>query len=114
MKRSLAANKILSNKLGKHSICDAIITPSPGKVPFEIAKKYVEGGYVVTDQEVCDAMRIAYHNFKLVTEPGGAVALASVFKPNFKPFGQDIIVILSGGNVDETLFSSILAQKLEA
>ena len=80
---------------------------------FEIVKKYVKGGYVVTDQEVCDAMRIAYHNFKLVTEPGGAVALASVIKPDFKPLGQDIIVILSGGNVDETLFSSILAQKLD-
>ncbi len=113
MKRSLAANKILSNKPGNHSICDAIITPSPGKVPFEIAKKYVNGGYVVTDQEVCDAMRIAFRYFKLVTEPGGAVALASAFKPNFKPLGQDIIVILSGGNVDETLFSSVLTQRLE-
>ena len=108
MKRSLAANKILSNKIGNSSICDAIMTPSPGKLPFEIAKKYVQGGYVVSDDEVCNAMRIAYHYFKLVVEPGGAVALASTLAEDFEAIGNDVVVLLSGGNVDEAFFASIL------
>ena len=111
MRRSLAAQKILSNKTGAFSICDAIVTPSPGKLPFDIAKKYVKGGYVVSDKEVCEAMRIAYDYFKLVVEPGGAVALASAIARNFKPMGKDVVVLLSGGNVDETLFASILEKR---
>ncbi len=107
MKRSLAANRIMSNEPGNHSICDAILTPSPGELPFEIAKKYVQGGYVVSDEEVRDAMKIAYQYFKLVTEPGGAVALASALAPDFEPMGSDVVILLSGGNVDETIFSSI-------
>ncbi len=110
MKRSLAANKILSNKPESSSICDAIMTPSPGKLPFEIAKKYVQGGYVVSDKEVCDAMKVAYQYFKLVVEPGGAVALASALAVDFEAIGNDVIVLLSGGNVDEDFFASILQE----
>ena len=108
MKRSLAANKILSNSAGNHSICDAIVTPAPGELPFDIAKRLVTGGFVVSDEEVCDAMRAAYHYFKLVVEPGGAVALASALKKGFEPLGNDVVVLLSGGNVDEKFYASIL------
>ena len=111
MKRSLAANRIMKNRPGGNSICDAILTPSPGELPFSIAKKYVQGGYVVSDDEVCSAMKIAYKYFKLVTEPGGAVALASALTSDFEPMGNDVVVLLSGGNVDETLFSSVLRNK---
>ena len=111
MKRSLAAKKILFNKPKTSSICDAILTPSPGVLPFEIAKKYVEGGYVVCDEAVCAAMRIAYHHFKLVVEPGGAVALATALAQDFEPMGNDVVVVLSGGNVDEDIFASILRKK---
>ena len=108
MKRSLAAHKILSNPAGNHSICDAIVTPAPGELPFEIAKRLVTGGFAVSDDEVRDAMRAAFHYFKLVVEPGGAVAFASALKKGFEPLGSDVVVLLSGGNVDETVFASIL------
>ena len=108
MKRSLAARKILSNPSGNHSICDAIVTPAPGELPFEIAKRLVTGGFTVSDEEVCNAMRTAFHYFKLVVEPGGAVAFASALSKGFEPLGSDVVVLLSGGNVDETVFASIL------
>ena len=111
MKRSLAAGKILSNPAGNHSICDAIVTPAPGELPFEIAKQLVTGGFTVSDKEVCDAMRAAFHYFKLVVEPGGAVAFASALSKGFEPLGSDVVVLLSGGNVDETVFASILQKK---
>lgn len=111
MKRSLAANKILTNKPGNHSICDAIVTPSPGELPFEIAKKFVTGGFTVNDEEVFHAMRVAYDCFKLIVEPGGAVAFASAIKKGFDPSGNDVVVVLSGGNVDEMLYASILQKK---
>ena len=108
MKRSLAARKILSNPAGNHSICDAIVTPAPGELPFEIAKRLVTGGFTVSDEEVCNAMRTAFHYFKLVVEPSGAVAFASALSRGFEPLGSDVVVLLSGGNVDETVFASIL------
>ena len=108
MMRSLAANKILSNPAGNQSICDAIVTPAPGELPFEIAKQLVTGGFAVSDEEVCNAIRVAFQYFKLVVEPGGAVAFASALRKGFEPLGSDVVVLLSGGNVDQTVFTSIL------
>ncbi|MBT5575485.1 threonine/serine dehydratase [Alphaproteobacteria bacterium] len=108
MARSITAKKIMVNAPGNYSICDAIVTPSPGKLPFQIAKEFVRGGFSVSDDAVCDAMRVAYRYFKLVVEPGGAVALASALQSDFTPVGDDVIVTLSGGNVDERVFARIL------
>ena len=51
-KISLTNKKIISNKPGFHSICDAIITPQPGQLTFPINLKTLSGGIVVEDDEV--------------------------------------------------------------
>ena len=59
------------------SICDALLAPEPGDVTFPLAKSVLGPGVVVTDDEVLDAMEVAFREFKIVVEPGGAVALAA-------------------------------------
>ena len=51
-KISLLNKKIISNKPGFNSICDAIITPQPGNLTFPINLKTLAGGIVVEDHEV--------------------------------------------------------------
>ncbi len=111
-KRSLAGGAIVANAPGTRSICDAILTPQPGKITFAIGQKLLSGGYAVTDDQVREAMRLAFRYLKIVVEPGGAAALAvSLFRldPDIKR--RRVGVIVSGGNVDAGMFADILAGK---
>lgn len=106
--RSLAAQKRVSNETGHGSICDAILTPTPGEITFEINRKLVTGGLSVTDSEVRDAMRFAFNTLKMVVEPGGAVTLAAVLNGHVDTKDKVTAITLSGGNVDSAVFGAIL------
>ena len=106
--RSLAAGEILSNSQTTGSICDAILTPAPGALTFPIMKAHCGTGLSVSDSEAQRAMAIAFAHFKVVLEPGGAVALAAAL---FKSDGAgDVIAIASGGNVDPNVFEAALTK----
>ncbi len=89
------------------SICDALQSPSPGKVTFEINRQLLADGLSVSDEEVREAMRFAFRHLKLVVEPGGAVALAAVLAGKISTKGKTTVVVLSGGNVDSDSFAEI-------
>ncbi len=89
------------------SICDALLTDAPGRLTLEIMREHVSGGLVVSDAEVKAAMRFAFRHFKLVVEPGGAVALAAVLSGKIETHDRTTVVMLSGGNVDFDLFAAI-------
>lgn len=84
----------------ENSICDAIVTPSPGELTFPILKQYCKHGYVVSDSEALKAMRVAASQFKLTAEPGGAVALAAALFRSEQINTDTVICVISGGNVD--------------
>ncbi len=107
--RSLAANEILSNPHTTGSICDAILTPQPGDIPFAILNRLAGSGLVVDDTDALRAMAQAFLRLKLVTEPGGAVSLAAaLFQP--EAFDTDsVIAVVTGGNVDPATFQHALS-----
>jgi threonine dehydratase len=106
--RSLISGKRERNAATTGSICDAIVTPSPGEITFPILHRLCGPGLVVTDDEACRAVALAFHHLRIVLEPGGAVALAAAL------FRQDlpdtVICTASGGNVDAGLFTDILTR----
>ncbi len=104
--RSLATGSIQTNTLRSGSICDAIVTPSPGKITFPIMASHCGPGIVVTDDEAMRAMAIAFTRLKIVLEPGGAVALAAALF--HRDNDNDVIAVASGGNVDAPLFRMAL------
>ena len=106
--RSLATGEIINNEHLSGSICDAILTPAPGALTFPILKAHCGAGLAVTDLEAQCAMAVAFEHFKLVLEPGGAVALAAALFKTDDP--GDIIAVASGGNVDKDVFDDALAQ----
>ena len=99
-KRSLVAGQRLSNPTGAETICDAIVTPTPGELTFEINRRLLSGGLAVSDKSVIQAMIEAYNRLKLVVEPGGAVGLAALLSNAYPLEGNTVVVILSGGNMD--------------
>lgn len=107
--RSLAAGDILRNDSMGGSICDAIVTPQPGYFTFPILQRLCGPGLVVTDHEALQAMAHAFNRLKLVAEPGGAVALAAALFRREDIAGDNVIVTISGGNVDTEIFIRALA-----
>ncbi len=107
--RSLASGKREVNAAQGGSICDAIVTNSPGEITFPIMLKNCGAGLVVSDDEAMQAVALAFQRLKIVLEPGGAVALAAaLFRPE-QITGDAVIVVATGGNVDADVFSRSLA-----
>ncbi len=109
MARSLAGGKIVRNARLSGSLCDAIITPQPGDLTFPILARLAGPGLVVSDSDALRAMAAAFLRLKLVAEPGGAVALAAALYQPDQIEGTDVIVTISGGNVDPDVYARALA-----
>ena len=107
-KKSLENNKIISNSMNHKSICDALLAEKPGNITFGINKLNLTSGLSVTDNEALKAMNAAYKHFKIVLEPGGAVALAAAISGKIDIKNKNVLVIASGGNVDKNGFESCL------
>lgn len=99
-RRSLETGERIQNKPEARSICDAIVTPTPGKITFDINRRLLNGGVAVDDQSVKQAMKTAFTYLKLVVEPGAAVGLAALLSGAYSINGQTVVVILSGGNIE--------------
>ena len=106
-KKSLDSKRIVANKSGNSSICDAIITPQPGKLTFPINLEKLNGGLVVSDEEVKTSIKILAEHLKIVAEPGGAVAAAAALTKKINLKNKTVVVIISGGNIDLDMFSSL-------
>jgi threonine dehydratase len=108
--RSLLSGQIERNPRTTGSICDAIITPSPGQITFPILSRLCGPGLVVTEDEARRAMAAAFTRLKIVLEPGGAVALAAALYHGDRIGGDAVIAVASGGNVDAELFCDALTR----
>jgi threonine dehydratase len=109
MARSLAAGTRQSNPPGSRSFCDALMSPTPGEITFPIARRLLAGGFSADDAAVAKAMALAFDRFKLVIEPGGAVALACALQQRDRFRGRTVVAVASGGNVDRATFAKAIA-----
>ena len=106
-KRSLEAGKLIENKKNAKSFCDALLAPQPGNITFQINSNNLEGGLSVSDEEVTKTIILLAEQLKIVVEPGGAVAAAAVFNNKIDVKNKKIIVMISGGNIDLSLFNKL-------
>jgi threonine dehydratase len=91
------------------TICDALMAQTPGELTFAINRALVAEGSAVSDQEVAAAVAFAFRELKLVVEPGGAAALATLLSGKIDVKGKIAVAVLSGGNVDPELFYRLVA-----
>jgi threonine dehydratase len=107
--RSFVSGKRERNTALSGSICDALLTPTPGELTFPITSKLAGEAATVTDDEARAAMAFAFRELKLVVEPGGAVALAAILTDKIDVTGRVAVAVLSGGNADPAVFRSAIA-----
>ena len=108
--QSLAQGQVVTNPQ-RSGLCDAIVTPAPGRLTWPILKRLCGPGLVVTDDQALQAMALAFERLKLVLEPGGAVALAAALFLSDQIEGDTVIVTASGGNVDRAVFLRAISQE---
>jgi threonine dehydratase len=106
--RSLKRGERERNAALSGTICDALMSNTPGQLTFEVTKRNLVGGLAVTDEEAKAAVRYAFEELKLVVEPGGAVSLAAILAGKLPLKGKTVAAILSGGNIDPALFAEII------
>ncbi len=112
--RSLVLGDRIRNSKLTGSICDAIITPTPGAITFPLAMKLKMQGLAVSDDEALHAVAYAAQKLRLITEPGGAVALAAALTNKIDLAGKSTLIVLSGGNIDNDLLQKALSLDLPA
>ncbi len=92
------------------TLCDSLMATMPGELTWAINSKLVDQFLVVSEAEVAHAVSYAFRYLKQVIEPGGAVALAAILHNKLPIKGLRVAVILSGGNIDNSLFIDCLNQ----
>jgi threonine dehydratase len=106
---SLKAGHREPHPVAARTICDALMAAMPGELTFSINSKLLARGVTASDEEVAAAVAFAYRELKLVVEPGGAVGLAALLSGRIDAKGKNVVIVLSGGNVDADLFAKLVA-----
>lgn len=107
--RSLKSGRREQNARTAGSVCDALLSPSPGEITFPIMKRLVAGAVSISDAEALAAVAFAWRELKLVVEPSGALGLAALLAGKIESTGGAAAIVLSGGNVDAVLFAQALS-----
>jgi threonine dehydratase len=107
--RSLRAGKREAHHGKGRTICDALMAAMPGEITFAINGKLLTKGLTASDAEVGAAVEFAYRELKLVVEPGGSVGLAALLAGRIETGGKNVVIVLSGGNVDADMFAKLIA-----
>ncbi len=89
---------------------DSLGASSAGSLMFSIAQKHVSHVALITDDDIRSAQRFLWSKAQLVTEPGGAAALASLLSGTYMPAkGERVGVIVCGANTPLDVFNAIIA-----
>lgn len=106
-RRSLAAGHPVTVPVPR-TIADGQAVETPGALTFAINQRLLDSVVLVTDDEIRDAMKLAFERLKIVTEPSGASALAALLAGRIDPLPARIGVIVSGGNIGLDRFVELM------
>lgn len=109
---SISSGKII--RLDKVStLADGIAVKQPGEHTFELCNNYVDEIVTVTEDEICAAILYLLERHKLVAEGAGAVSVAAAMFSKLPLEGKKTVCVVSGGNVDVTIFNRIINRGLQ-
>ena len=90
------------------TVADGIAVKRPGEITLPLVRRWLDEVVVVSDDEVGDAMAELLCEAKLVVEGAGAVGVAALAEGHVSPAANGTTaVVLSGGNIDESLIGAI-------
>jgi len=78
---------------------------------FELVRDLVDEYLLVSEEEIRDAMAFAATEYKVVVEGGGAVGIAALLSGRFSGPGENVAVVVSGGNVEARAVAQLAAER---
>ena len=92
----------------KSVAADSLGARTVGRLAFDIAKEAVDHVALVDDEAIRNAQKILWRDFRIMSEPGGAAALAALLSGAYKPQkGEHVGVLLCGANVDPAMVTAL-------
>lgn len=90
------------------TFADGMACRAPWAEPLEMLRRGASRIVRVTDDEVAEAMRVLYADTHNVAEGAGAAAFAALMQERGRLAGRRAAAILCGGNVDASVFRTVL------
>jgi threonine dehydratase len=100
------------NECGGHTIAEGIAVSQPGTINLPIMDELVSDIILVSEEDIERAIDLLITIEKTVVEGAGAAGLAAVLANPDRFRGRTLGLILSGGNIDTRMLSSILMRGL--
>ncbi|MCS7173472.1 MAG: threonine/serine dehydratase [Armatimonadetes bacterium] len=88
------------------TVADGLRAAEPGELPWGIASQLVDAFVTVPENEILSATRLLLLEGKVLAEPSGAVSVAAALLDTPQ---VPSVAVVSGGNIDPTLLTSLLA-----
>lgn len=81
---------------------DGVAVKQIGKLPFEIARQYVDDVITVSTDEICAAIKDIFDDTRAIAEPAGAIGVAGLKKyvEQHALKNQNLLTVVSGANVN--------------
>ena len=109
MKASVEAGHVVT--LSKiDTIADGVAVKTPGDKVLPYIQKYVDEIITIEDSELVDAFLDVMEKHKMVVENAGLLTIAALKHLDCK--GQNVVPVLSGGNMDVITISSLVQHGL--
>jgi threonine dehydratase len=80
-----------------------------GSITFELIQRYVDEVLIFSEDTLKKMIRLLWEKDGQRVEASGAISIAPIFETPKRFAGKRTVAVLTGGNIDETLFQNILA-----
>jgi threonine dehydratase len=103
--RALEAGRPVDAEAGGIA-ADSLAPRRVGELVFPIVQRYVSGTVLVTDEAIRSAQELLWKVLRVVSEPGGAAAVAALISGRYVPRpGERVGIVICGGNTVAVDFS---------
>jgi threonine dehydratase len=109
--RSLRAGHIVHNEAEPQTIADGARTLSLGEHNWAILRDGLAAMVEVPEQNIAEAVRLLFALANLKAEPTGALSVAALLTQPQAFQHLAVCCVVSGGNVDPTVYADILAHR---
>lgn len=97
---------------GTFTVAEGIAVRRPGSLTVPVIRRWVTEMFEVEDGEIEDAVLLLLEIEKTIVEGAGAAGLAALMKHRKLFAGKKVGLVLSGGNIDPPILSSIIRRGL--
>ena len=94
------------------TVADGIAVRKVGDRTLPLVSKYVDEIVTVEEEEIANAILFLLEREKTLAEGAGAAALAALLQRKTMLHGAEVVVLVSGGNIDVTILARIIERGL--